>query len=72
MCLFPAVRGCELVAHVELVDKDRPVLAAAIRLRCDALITGDRTHFGHLYGKAVAGVLVLSPTEAVALISGTR
>ncbi len=27
-------------------EKDRPVLAAAIRLACDVLVTGDRTHFG--------------------------
>jgi predicted nucleic acid-binding protein len=34
-----------------LPDKDRPVLAGAIRLRCDVLVTGDRTHFGELYGR---------------------
>ena len=44
-----------------LPDKDRPVLAAAIRLRCDALVTGDRTHFGSLYGKTITGVTVHSP-----------
>src|SRR5262245_8048585 len=32
-------------------EKDRPVLAAAIRLECDVLVTGDRTHFGAFYGK---------------------
>src|SRR5450432_1812400 len=25
-------------------EKDRPVLVAAIRLKCDVLVTGDRTH----------------------------
>ncbi len=44
-----------------LPGKDRPVLAAAIRLRCDALITGDRIHFGPLYGRTVRGVTVRSP-----------
>jgi len=44
-----------------LPEKDRPVLAAAVRLRCEALVTGDRTHFGALYGKAVAGVMIHSP-----------
>lgn len=38
-----------------------PVLAAAIRLRCDALVTGDRTHFGPLFGRAISGVTVYSP-----------
>ena len=45
-------------------DKDKPVLAAAITLDCRALITGDRTHFGHLFGKAVRGVSIYSPTLA--------
>jgi uncharacterized protein len=44
-----------------LPEKDRPVLAAAVRLGCDALLTGDRSHFGPLYGKTVAGVAIHSP-----------
>lgn len=44
-----------------LPEKDRPVLAAAIRLRCDALLTGDQTHFGAGYGRTFSGVVVYSP-----------
>ena len=44
-----------------LPEKDRPVLAAAIRHGCEALVTGDRAHFGSLYGKAIHGVTVHSP-----------
>ncbi len=44
-----------------LPEKDRPVLAAAIQHRCDMLVTGDRTHFGTLYGKTIRGVSILSP-----------
>ena len=44
-----------------LPEKDRPVLAAAIRTRCDGLVTGDRTHFGRFYGKALGGVTIHSP-----------
>lgn len=44
-----------------LPAKDQPVLAAAIRLGCGALVTGDRAHFGALYGKSIAGVTVYSP-----------
>lgn len=44
-----------------LPEKDRPVLAAAVRLGCEALVTGDRSHFGALYGKTVAGVAIHSP-----------
>jgi len=53
--------GSELLAGVELDEKDRPVLAAAIRLECEALLTGDSTHFGHLYGQTILGVTVHSP-----------
>ena len=53
-------------AHAEvqwLPENDRPVLAAAIRLRCDVLVTGDRTHFGAGYGQRLGGVLLCSPRE---------
>src|SRR6266566_6063388 len=46
---------------LSLPDKDRPVLAAAIRQRCAALVTGDRTHFGRHYGKTIHGVTIHSP-----------
>jgi hypothetical protein len=42
-------------------EKDCPVLAAAIRLKCDVLVTGDRAHFGELYGKVLHGVTIHSP-----------
>lgn len=45
----------------ELPEKDRPVLAAAIQRRCDVLLTGDKTHFGPLYGKTLEGVTIHSP-----------
>jgi uncharacterized protein len=44
-----------------LPEKDWPVLGAAIRQRCETLVTGDRTHFGALYGKMISGVLIHSP-----------
>jgi predicted nucleic acid-binding protein len=50
-----------------LPDKDRPVLAAAIRLDCDALVTGDRRHFGVGYGRAFCGVTVYSPRSLIEL-----
>ena len=50
-----------LEATFAVPEKDRPVLAAAIRLQCDALVTGDRTHFGAFYGKTFAGVTIYSP-----------
>jgi len=46
---------------LSLPEKDRPVLAAAVQLKCDALMTGDRRHFGHLFGQVVEGVAIYSP-----------
>jgi predicted nucleic acid-binding protein len=53
-----------------LPEKDRPVLAAAIRLGCDALVTGDRTHFGGGFGKTFGGVAVHSPRSLAEQILG--
>jgi len=50
-----------LEAALPLPEKDRPVLAAAIRHGCAALVTGDRSHFGPLYGKTLHGVAIHSP-----------
>lgn len=53
-----------------LPDKDRPVLAAAIRHQCAALVTGDRTHFGRHYGKTVHGVTIHSPRSIAEALLG--
>jgi uncharacterized protein len=54
-----------------LPDKDRPVLAAAVSLSCDVLVTGDRTHFGAGYGRAFGGVTIHSPRSlAERLLAG--
>ncbi len=51
-----------------LPEKDRPVLQAAMALRCDALVTGDRSHFGLGYGKTFDGVTIYSPAQLAQLI----
>ena len=53
-----------------LPPKDRPVLAAAIRLGCDALVTGDRKHFGSAYGQQVGGVTIHSPRSLAEAVLG--
>ena len=45
---------------VELEEKDRPILCAAIRAKSDLLVTGDRKHFGHLYEQTIEGMTVVS------------
>ena len=46
---------------ISLPEKDRPVLESAIYHQCNILVTGDRTHFGPLFGKSIQGVSILSP-----------
>lgn len=53
--------GALLPETLVLPEKDRPVLAAAIHHRCEILVTGNRTHFGALYGKTIRGVKICSP-----------
>ena len=43
---------------------------AAIRLRCEALVAGDRTHFGPGYGKKFGGVAIQSPRSFAELVLG--
>lgn len=43
-----------------LPEKDLPVLLSAIDADCDVLVTGDKKHFGGLYGQVIHGVLILS------------
>ena len=61
--IFP-LRNDQSAGSLPIDDKDKPVLAAAVSLGCHALITGDRTHFGHLFGTAVQGVTIYSPKLA--------
>jgi uncharacterized protein len=60
----PGRAEIQLAAARGLPDKDVPILAAAIGARA-ALVTGDRRDFGHLYGKTIEGIAVLTPAEAV-------
>lgn len=46
-----------------LPENDRPVLRAAMAASATHLLSGDRRAFGALYGKRLAGVLVLRPAD---------
>lgn len=56
----------DLSSSLPLPDMDRPVLMAAIRRGCDAIATGDRQHFGPLYGQTLHGVQIHSPRSLAA------
>lgn len=61
----PDRRTLEQALGHGLPEKDAPILAAAITIRANLLVTGDRRHFGLLFGKKVGGVEILPPKEAV-------
>jgi len=50
--------------------KDAPILAAAAAARVDLLVTGVRTHFGHLFGQRLRDVTIVLPAEALARVLG--
>lgn len=51
----------------DLSEKDRPVVAAALRYRCEILLTGDKTHFGMFYEKTIDGLQIHSPASLAKL-----
>ena len=62
-----------IVAHASsygLPDKDAPILAAALVTEADILVTGDRTHFGHLYGKRTSKLRVLTLADTLVCLVG--
>jgi predicted nucleic acid-binding protein len=56
--------------NVDLPDKDKPIMLAAVDTGATHLITGDFSHFGPYYGEFVAGVLVLAPAAYLRRSSG--
>jgi uncharacterized protein len=49
-------------ASVDLPEKDRPILAAAISGAADYLLTGDK-HFRPLFGRVVQNVMIMRPGD---------
>ncbi len=47
-----------LPCPIDLPDKDRPVLMAAITAKADYFITGDIKHFENHFGKKVIGIKI--------------
>lgn len=48
--------------------KDIPVLAAAVYAEADLLISGDRKHFGKLYGTVIGGCTVFPLAEGLQVL----
>jgi hypothetical protein len=68
----PAARAAPQSALAWLPEKGRPALAAAMALGCDALVTGDRTHFGAGYGRTFGGVTIHSPRSLAEQVIGSQ
>jgi len=52
-----------LPCPIDLPEKDRPILLAAISIKADYLLTGDVIHFGKYFGKTVSGVKICRPRD---------
>ena len=50
----------QALSPVELAEKDRPILDAAIAGNCTHLLTGDAKHFGIWMGKSLSGVKIVN------------
>jgi hypothetical protein len=70
LCGECSAESSEWASQQELADKDVPILGAAAQAGVDLLVTGDRKHFGHLYGRTLRGVTIATPAEALARIFG--
>ena len=60
------------VAESVLPRKDQPVLGGAIGACCTHLWTGDKRHFGPLYGRVISGTRVVSGPMIVADLIAAR
>lgn len=67
MKVIAAEQPVELEDNFGLPEKDIPILQAAVHADVDYLLTGDLSHFGHLLGKQVQNVLILTPAQFLAL-----
>ena len=61
--LVATTHAFRLPAAKEVIEKDQPILAGAIGASCTHLWTSDQRHFGHLYGRNIAGVLICSSVQ---------
>jgi len=65
----PSARLVEQLAPLVPDPRDAPILAGAVAGEAQLLVTGNEKHFRELYGKEVRGVLVVSPRQALDLLT---
>jgi uncharacterized protein len=74
--LTALLRGAEITSALVTLDdghglppKDAPILAAAVASHCEVLLTGDIADFGHLIGRALQGVRILTVSQLLSEIN---
>ena len=70
--ILEIVSSASFALPVALAAKDAPLLCSAVVARCDDFVTGDRRDFGHLYGRSVMGVEVISLLRLAELLAAKR
>lgn len=65
--IVPEADSKIIPSGVSLREKDKPILAAAMAGRANFLVTGDARDFGAYFGKSLAGVLILRPSDFLAV-----
>ena len=56
-----------IACPLDLPDKDRPVIMAAIGARARYFITGDITHFGKYFGQTIMGVNICLARDYISI-----
>ncbi len=56
--IVPTASDQSIPANVALPEKDVPILLAAIGASATHLLTGDKRHFGPLFGQTLDGVMI--------------
>lgn len=61
--LVPETPSGSLPDDLDLPEKDRPIVSAAVQAGSTRLVTGDLSHFGPYLGRTVAGIRFVRPAE---------
>lgn len=62
------VAATSFAIPIDLDRKDQHILCTAVRHKCSHLATGDRKHFGKLYGQTIEGVTIVSVRQLAELV----
>jgi predicted nucleic acid-binding protein len=64
--IVPVWTQADLPQGVLIANKDLPILLDAINSQSTHLLTGDKKHFGPLFGQLIGGVLIQPPADYLA------